>query len=114
LVIPPVGDLTLIRIQLPPTEAETPPSTAIVCPVTKLEASLARNNRGPFNSEGLPTRAIGASLTKRSRNSGTANQPAVISLGNQPGAMALTRTLRSAQLAARLRVRLITAPLLVW
>src|SRR5579859_705634 len=45
---------------------------------------------------------------------GTARRPAVISLGNHPGARAFTRTPRSAQLHARFRVSPITAALEVW
>jgi hypothetical protein len=91
--------------------AETPPSTARICPVTKLDASDARKSNGPTSSSGRPIRPIGAIFFAHSRNGGMENAPAVISLGNQPGASAFTRTPRSAQLAARFRVKLMTAAL---
>jgi hypothetical protein len=98
-----------MRPAAPP--AVTPPSTTMVSPVTKLEASEARKSSGPTSSLGLPTRFMGERPLAQSRKPGMPKRPAVISLGNHPGAMALTRTPRLPQLDARWRVRLTTAPL---
>ena len=66
------------------------------------------------SSFGSPIRRCGAASLTQRRNASMPNTGPVISLGNQPGAIAFTRIPRPAQLHARLRVRLMTAAFDVW
>ena len=77
----------------------------------KLDASEAKSSKAPASSSGFPILPIGEFALIWSRNRPGRTHDPVISLGNQPGAIAFTLTPLSAQLAARLLVRLVTAPL---
>src|SRR5262245_53874219 len=93
---------------------EIPPSTTREAPVTKLEASDARNKRAASSSPSSPTRFIGVISKMRAQDGSSAKNGAVISEGNQPGHRTFTRTPRRAHDAARFLVRLITAAFDVW
>src|SRR5262249_5675044 len=92
--------------------ADQPPSTTMAWPVTKLEASLARNRSAPSSSFSTPIRPMGLSSLCCCSQAGLLTFTSVISVGNQLGARALTRTPFRAQATARLRVREIIADLL--
>jgi hypothetical protein len=64
--------------------------------VMKVEASEASSS-APASSFGSPMRPMGVWFFTRAKRGGKAKLDSVISLGNQPGAMALTLTPRSAQ-----------------
>src|ERR687886_181877 len=65
----------------------------------------------PFRSWSLPRRRKGVASTTRSPM--CCRMPALILVGKKPGQMQLTVMLCSARVAARARVKLTTAPLLV-
>src|SRR5437870_2726084 len=93
--------------------AKNPPSTASMCPVTKLAASDAKNTAAPTNSSTCPKRRIGV-LARNSLERGVPPVRSVwfISVRNTPGAMAFTQTPFCAHSIARDLVKEATAALL--
>ncbi len=85
-----------------------------IAPVTKLDASDAKNIAGPFISSGFPKRPMGIPPLKVSSNSGT-----LATLFRKPsfqtcaGKMAFTRTPREAHSVDHSRVICITAPIAI-
>src|SRR6184192_2125856 len=89
-----------------------PPSTARICPVMCLPASLAKRTAAPFRSSSSPMRRSGAPAASFSTPTASI-VPFVILDGKKPGARALAVIPYRPQLPARARVKLTTAPLLV-
>src|SRR3981189_2554533 len=91
--------------------AVAPPSTAMIWPVMNDDAAEANSTAMPFKSWSPPMRRRGgpAMICSPER----ASVAAVILVGKKPGKMKLTVMLYSASVAARARVKLTTAPLLV-
>src|SRR4030081_3202285 len=91
--------------------AVAPPSTAMIWPVMNDDAAEAKRTAMPFRSWSPPMRRKGVPLMICSPE--RASVAAVILVGKKPGQMQLTVMLYSASVAARARVKLTTAPLLV-
>src|ERR1035437_951221 len=89
-----------------------PPSTGIVCPVTKEDASLARKIAHPTSSSTLPTRPIGVRPIIEEMRAGMSSALAFSGVRNTPGAIAFTRTPCVAHSHARLLVSICTPALL--
>src|SRR4051794_28869451 len=81
----------------------TPPSTTIVCPVMKVEASEARYATAPAISSGSPMRRSGVPAVRRLRLSGSSHSARAKSVLTRPGATQLTRTPFGPHSPARLR-----------
>src|SRR5580698_7894764 len=90
-------------------EARTPPSTCRMSPLMKDAASLNRNRDALVASSSRPSRRSGMVTARRSYSACgvIATAPGV---GMEPGASALTRTLRGPSSAARVRVKVPMAP----
>src|SRR5450830_1580079 len=89
-----------------------PPSTTMVAPVMKLPASEASKSSAPSRSPSLPKRPAGIARLSASPASPARNL-SLISVTNQPGAMALTRTPLNASSTASALVTCTTAALAV-
>src|SRR5215208_3923783 len=81
----------------------TPPSTTIVWPVMKVEASDARYATAPAISSGSPMRRSGVEAVRRLRFSGSSHSAFAKSVFTRPGATQLTRTPFGPHSPARLR-----------
>src|SRR4029079_13642427 len=81
----------------------TPPSTTIVCPVMKVEASEARYATAPAISSGSPIRRSGVLAVRRLRLSGSSHSARAKSVLTRPGATQSTRTPFGPHSPARLR-----------
>src|SRR5258705_3148809 len=81
----------------------TPPSTTIVWPVMKVEASEARYATAPAISSGSPMRRSGVPAVRRLRLSGSSHNALAKSVLTRPGATQLTRTPFGPHSPARLR-----------
>src|SRR5581483_9135066 len=88
--------------------ADWPPSTMIVCPVTKSEAAEARKTTAPFRSSGPPKRRSG--MCSRYGSGFSSSRTLFMSVGNQPGAIAFTVMPCCAHLVAKSRVNETTPP----
>src|SRR6185437_1587341 len=80
-----------------PPNAENPPSTQIIDPVTKREASLRSHSNAPCNSSGWPNRLKGVCLITSSPRavyppSGLVRRALFCSVRKNPGASAFIRT----------------------
>ncbi len=104
---------SLRPVNRPPTSPQSaPPSTASTLPVTKLEASEARNTAAPATSSGSATRPRALAAVKRRRSSGSSTSTREKSVRTSPGAMALTRIPRGPSSRASTRVVAMRAALL--
>src|SRR5882724_470280 len=81
----------------------TPPSTTMVWPVMKVEASEARYATAPAISSGSPIRRSGVPAVRRLRLSGSSHSARAKSVLTRPGATQLTRTPFGPHSPARLR-----------
>src|ERR1035437_9287655 len=99
-----------LRLQIP--FARNPPSTGIVWPVTKEDASLARKIAHPTSSSTLPTRPIGVRAIIEEMRAGISSALVFSGVRNTPGAIAFTRTPCVAHSQARLLVSMCTPALL--
>src|SRR6476619_2015361 len=81
----------------------TPPSTTMVWPVMKVEASEARYATAPAISSGSPIRRSGVVAVRRLRLSGSSHSARAKSVLTRPGATQLTRTPFGPHSPARLR-----------
>src|SRR5690606_21385847 len=88
-----------------PLQALNPPSTNIVSPETKPDASLSRKINVPVSSAGLPKRPNAVLLTNRCARSvydplGLVSNVRFCSVRNTPGAIPFTRTLSPSRCAS--------------
>src|SRR6187402_1894143 len=81
--------------------ARKPPSTGSTAPLVKLAASDARYTHAPANSSVRPKRAWGVRKSSSCPRSVPCNSLELSSVGNTPGAMALTHTPRGPHSTAR-------------
>src|SRR5437764_9780011 len=92
-------------------QADWPPSTTSVWPVTYADARDDRKTTAPLRSSGPPNRPSGMRCASSGFDSIT---KFAMSLGNQPGAIALTLIPCRAHFHARSRVRAMTPPFVAW